>query len=475
MITPQVQAILDRHQAPAILAWRPYPPIEQPIRKSYLGGLPTLNKDNDWPRASDGTPLHFLARIDCSELPVIENAAAGQLPQQGTLQFFGRIDEEMLWCDNEDHRDHSRVIYNEIPIDRTAAPPTDLGAIEGEYHSYDRELKLPNESYSTVYPQWPLAFNQIKSWNPLISIDPYDSDLRPVCSRAMDWARASEFLRVTGYPTHPTRDPHWGEWDWRDNRRIVISPEPTKVEGETFDLGGDSDFTMPVTLMRSVEFPQVWILGERVARTIACAAIERLKRDFRRDDERDLTTDEIRLRHDMEELKKTAISWVEHARTVGLDKPPSQNDLVKYRCWLLDLCEDARIKFAGLASTGLRCGMPAAIQYCANAPAAAKLTPVSYFNELERDHIMNTYIPSRDTYVGTIPSYSYGARCHQLLGYVPTSQDVYVEGHILLLNLTSDRGVNFSFCDAGEVQFHIKPEDLAARQFDHVIAVTQGS
>jgi uncharacterized protein YwqG len=45
---------------------------------------------------------------------------------------------------------------------------------------------------------------------------------------------------------------------------------------------------------------------------------------------------------------------------------------------------------------------------------------------------------------------------------------------VLLLQLKSDDGVNFMFCDVGEAEFWIDKRDLAARRFDRVFATTCG-
>jgi uncharacterized protein YwqG len=45
---------------------------------------------------------------------------------------------------------------------------------------------------------------------------------------------------------------------------------------------------------------------------------------------------------------------------------------------------------------------------------------------------------------------------------------------VLLLQLNSDYGVNFMFCDVGEVEFWIDKRDLVARRFDKVFATTCG-
>lgn len=105
---------------PAIIAWRPYPPIDMPATRSQLGGLPLLASPGDWPRDDYGTPLHFLARINCRDLP----KERGDLPGEGLLQFFARIDGGMDW--NGDERSSAvRVLYTLDPGQPTT-PPDDL-------------------------------------------------------------------------------------------------------------------------------------------------------------------------------------------------------------------------------------------------------------------------------------------------------------------------------------------------------------
>ncbi len=54
--------------------------------KSYLGGLPKLG-ETAWPRDDKGAPLYFMGQLDCAE---INSASSGQsaLPRSGALAFF---------------------------------------------------------------------------------------------------------------------------------------------------------------------------------------------------------------------------------------------------------------------------------------------------------------------------------------------------------------------------------------------------
>jgi uncharacterized protein YwqG len=65
---------------------------------------------------------------------------------------------------------------------------------------------------------------------------------------------------------------------------------------------------------------------------------------------------------------------------------------------------------------------------------------------------------------------SYRLEYSQMLGHAPSSQDAAPADapDLCLLNLASDRGLGWSFWDAGEITFWISPEDLAARDFSRV-------
>lgn len=109
--------------------------VEGPKTQSRLGGLPSLPAGIDWPRqTASGTPLHFLAQIDLSEMPPTPLDAAiddARLPSRGMLYFFADIEEEMLWGWGDERGDDyaaSRVIFAEMPgPDR--APPADIPEI----------------------------------------------------------------------------------------------------------------------------------------------------------------------------------------------------------------------------------------------------------------------------------------------------------------------------------------------------------
>jgi hypothetical protein len=123
----------------------------------------------------------------------------------------------------------------------------------------------------------------------------------------------------------------------------------------------------------------------------------------------------------------------------------------EYRDWRTHLGCDNRFEIAHLVSRSLKRGMSAAVKYCGSSRKAAALVPIGYMNYLEGEHCLT----SPDTYGIEVqaPRRLISASHHQLLGAAPTSQHIGARIDVLLLHLVSDPGVDFMFCDCGEVQF----------------------
>jgi uncharacterized protein YwqG len=114
------------------------------------------------------------------------------------------------------------------------------------------------------------------------------------------------------------------------------------------------------------------------------------------------------------------------------------------------------------------------VQFAAASPRAAALIPPLYYRELEDRHLPVSAHRSRSNPAETV--WHLSTSYHQMLGNAGSSQQArQVErDEVLLLQLNSDYGVNFMFCDVGEVEFWIDKRDLAARRFDKVSATTNG-
>jgi len=122
-----VDASIERNREPSLVIV-PHGAGKEVKRVSKFGGLPVLSTDTDWPRDSKGRALHFLAQIDCEELPW-----HGRLPDVGMLSFFGRDDEEQIWSDNtDDPTENCVVLYEHAEANRSIRQaPSDLTPIGG--------------------------------------------------------------------------------------------------------------------------------------------------------------------------------------------------------------------------------------------------------------------------------------------------------------------------------------------------------
>lgn len=444
-----LQMIMDWHEQYGILARRPFPPVNLQTAYSQLGGLPDLVSSESWPRASDGTPLHFLARIDCSELP----EARGHLPSTGILQFFARVDGDMDW--GNDSTAHSRVLYNEFRTGRTTSPPSDLPPIEGGWHRYDREMRLPTEPERKHYPNWPLVFDSIRTW-PLLPYDPSLAVKSADFYVEVDRARAAEIVRATGYSTKALLGPRWGHL--------------------AFDKNGNREVVLPGRPLRSSAFPQAWILIERISRSLARLAHDEKAKivSSQGGSPTKSGADPIGLLEDFDRVHQLAISWIERAKVSGLDEPTTEAVATEFMDWLRPLSADCRWEIQLLVMRSVERGMSAAVKYCGGSSKAASLVPVVYMNCLEDEHLL-TSVDSFGIEVDA-PRRSIRTAHHQLLGHAPApnGSGPGSANDVLLLHLVSDGGVDFMFCDCGEIQFWMDAHDLIAKRFDRVRANTQG-
>lgn len=183
------QKILEGYCKPAILLHRPIRP-EPSKTRSKLGGLPNLPKSHAWPvglPAEGGNqrlPLHFIAQIDCGELPAQENP----LPTQGMLFFFARLDDYLVFEDPSPD-ESSRVIYITTVSSDTPERemPDTLPMVNSEISFMQDSMKhIDNPHHGRVLASWPVT--------PML-IDSYP-----------DWSILSEAID----------DENLDDWAWED-------------------------------------------------------------------------------------------------------------------------------------------------------------------------------------------------------------------------------------------------------------------
>jgi len=420
-IEPSIESAMEQYRRPAIMIRRMYPPHDVPPRNSRLGGRPLLPDGVDWPRAKDGVPFHFMAQIDCAELP----PNGGVLPERGVLFFFARI-SDALWGsgDSQTASDISRVLYAPSFGKRKAVPPPGLlSALD----TVLAEFRVPGDPPFGVFPGWPIEFRSVDSWPrgwqlPWVP-DPDEENDRYVQEQlrehwraydsAVNKAESDQLRRLFGPWTHQRAD--WALFKhWPPNNQLAFpAARPDRP------------------------FPQVWVMIDRIARHLYHRVVDVLKQDEHR---RKLTSERTAA---LSRILASAMEWVRAAAAQSLDAETEPDTARRFSAWLQELSGPSQDN-ARMAHEAIRRGVESAIQFAASSPATASRIPEHYYLE---------HVDHREP--------------HQMLGCGAPRLE---SGEILLLHLRSDSGVDFMFGDCGDLTFRIGKDALAARRFHEAFA-----
>ncbi|WP_407315394.1 DUF1963 domain-containing protein [Pseudomonas sp. nanlin1] len=434
----ELEAYLCAHRKTGIVLQRAYPPTSFPRVRSRLGGLPQLPQAFEWPIGvsyGKSAPMHFLAQIDCAELPRVES----MMPTQGMLFFFAVNDEEQIW-DTDAPQERVRVLYAlDVPADQPERqapeqlrPIRDVNAANSPYT--EPGWLLPGETGPRLHVQWPLVARQIETW-------PYDMPksegrcMPDVAAYHQRWSELSLGAAVAATGLMPNSDAVF-RWE-----------RPLS-----------QDWKFPAQWLRyQYDFPQVGIMIERLARLVSNARSKQT-RHFAAD--------------------RDVLDWVERAGRIGLDNTPDEATREAFRNWIIEQIGD---EHKGTTLTDAKMGkvftsgLLASVAYVAGSPDAARLIPLPLYNDLEGEHL-----PYEESYRKHADGRRYCARprVHRMLGHVPLLQRAMpdIEGEpVCLLQLAWDPAIDLRFGDCGQATFWISREDLAARNFDRVAAVVESN
>jgi uncharacterized protein YwqG len=461
-----VDRLLEAYRKPAIMVHRPYPPPTLLKTRSRLGGLPLLPDSIEWPwgRDDDGldVPLHFLAQIDCAELPRVDP----RIPATGMMFFFGRHDDKQLWGDPKPQDDGSviykpqddvRVIYAAVVPERQRerSPPPDLGPIRGSYP--DVRWLLRDELGPSIHASWPAALLRIESWPDLSAIcetKSYKAALGPASEkefnalydRRLAALRLGAVISATELPTRvEVTAPGWGttvplRGSTANETRIIL---PSDARGQ------------------AKPFPQAGIMIDRIARLVVKQAASYLAHPSYQKD--------LARKEKLAQAEAGGRSWINRANEIGLDAAPPEADVEGFTAWLNDLGSDIAagsprysVLKADLPDI-LYQGMLSCVTFAAGSPRAAALIPPSFCSAFVNDHLPYEQAKRGD-------DVRLSAKSHQMLGHAPSCQGARPlnDDVVLLLQLGSDPGIDMSFGDLGEASFWISADDLAAMNFDEV-------
>jgi uncharacterized protein YwqG len=160
-----------------------------------------------------------------------------------------------------------------------------------------------------------------------------------------------------------------------------------------------------------------------------------------------------------------ARGWLDRALCEPAFDTVPAHEREKFRQWLEELARDRISDVHHVADRAMR----AVYQDVAQNPDLIDRFPAEY---LETWSIENQAVPCQGTGNKTLRAFH-----HQMFGHALASQEPgrgIDDDKLLLLQLRSDRGTDFMFCDLGEIEFTIHRDDLAERRFDRVAAATAG-
>ncbi len=410
-------ALFRRYRREAVLLHRPWPPHAGPLTNSQLGGLPRLPEGYAWPRTSRGTPLHFLAQIDCADIRF-----KTALPERGVLFFFAQ-DVTDAWMAASPATDHCRVLY---ALDASALtpprqPPADLAPVRYP----PRGLNV-----HSAWPVVPLRFDSVPSESALPHANDRDEEAgRGLLQRLVRGVRGATQEPDVGADV---RDAYEAQLDARRAAALVATtgaqPPRKPGRGKEAAEGGAAIFGFAAAGPHG--FPQHWAYVHHLARAIL---------------------DRPHVYSGGEEERRAraaqAERWLDRSRRGPLDRPVAEDDRQALRTWLASLGDGPGLVYWSAVGT---------IWPWAGDPALAARVP---------DHV---YAACASFF------YGYGEdnlRFSQMLGHSPArhiAHPVDDDPTICLLNLDTDLALGWYIGEGGQCTFSITPGDLARRDFSRV-------
>ncbi|MCB9383360.1 MAG: DUF1963 domain-containing protein [Bryobacterales bacterium] len=117
--------------------------------RSWLGGLPKLPAGTEWPHASAGRPLHFVAQVDCASLP--RELWGGLGPREGWLLLFADFEA----IEEEDSRPIARVLHVRA-MSPEAEPPDGLYFARRDVVDLCSLPEVPKGAQRRHFRKWPV-------------------------------------------------------------------------------------------------------------------------------------------------------------------------------------------------------------------------------------------------------------------------------------------------------------------------------
>lgn len=200
-----IKAEIEKNQITAILLVKKLPTSLSDIGRTKQGGLPNLPDYIEWPywaygKSSSKNYLHFLAQVDCSELPKVDE----DYPEKGMLFFFGYMEGGSSWHLNDNpafDKHQYRIIYVEDVPQNTPVrkPPKSLIPIYGISEDNHRAGQLWDSVVSgKTHEEWPLVPITSKTIRPshitskFLGLNEKSDEAEEIVKLARDFAQQKE-------------------------------------------------------------------------------------------------------------------------------------------------------------------------------------------------------------------------------------------------------------------------------------------
>ncbi|QAY75614.1 DUF1963 domain-containing protein [Sphingosinicella sp. BN140058] len=445
MSEDEFECIFRRYRCDAILLHRPYPPHRARRTNSKFGGLPRLPTEIEWPRTPGGIPLHFLAQIDCADLP---NPSA--LPNRGVLFFFGRENDHHLWDHESSPADVCRVLH--VPEVSASTPlrqaPSDLPPIGGRNspHGAWGNIMRVGENAPSLHVEWPIEPLASDDWPDALPQAVEESDASgpraPMSSQL-------EKPCLSAWPCDQARQRRYSEALVQRRERAIARaigiaiPDLAGTRGQDKSAGREIFFHAE---NGAATYPQHWLTIRYAARFLL----------------RQLDICPYPEAQFVARLWGEANAWLNRDAAVHGNAPVEEQDRGTFRAWLRSvrlsgddrpLSDDAsRLVFLSMLAT-IRC-------WAGETENAARITPQFY------DSMAFAFRPfSLDR-----------LRASRMLGYArtwqpPAHRDDPIVG---LLQLASDSALGWQWGDIDHCGFWIATSDLARRDFSRAWLTIEG-
>ncbi len=115
--------------------------------QSKFGGTPDVSKNFEWPLSADGSPLSFLAQINCAEIAHLDTEHL--LPTSGILYFFYEL-SKMEW-NVEGNEDSVRVLYDNPESRDQLSRATFLKSLDKKHRLPESALCFESKE---IIPSW---------------------------------------------------------------------------------------------------------------------------------------------------------------------------------------------------------------------------------------------------------------------------------------------------------------------------------